>query len=49
MTLKEAKQLCEQRTVLKDLQEKYPFRDTNPDPSLLKLQESILLSIELAN
>ena len=36
--LKETKQLCEQRTILRELQERFPFAETNLDLSLLKLQ-----------
>ena len=38
MPLKDVKQLCEQRTILRELQERFPFKETNFNLSLLKLQ-----------
>ena len=46
MPLKEVKQSCEQRTILRDLQERYSFKNTGLDLSLLKLQPNAEEEIE---
>ena len=46
MPLVETKQLCEQRTILRELQERFPFGETNLDLSLLKLQPDVEEEIE---
>ena len=46
MPLKETKQLCEQRTILRELQERFPFAETRLDLSLLKLQPDAEAEIE---
>jgi hypothetical protein len=46
MTLKETKQLCKQRTILRELQERFPFTETHLDLSLLKLQPDAEEEIE---
>jgi hypothetical protein len=46
MTLKETRQLCEQKTILRELQERFPFKETNFDLSLLKLQPDAEAEIE---
>ena len=46
MTLKETRQLCEQRTILRELQERFPFAETRLDLSLLKLQPDAEEEIE---
>ena len=46
MTLKETKQLCKQKTILRELQERFPFKETNFDLSLLKLQPDAEAEIE---
>ncbi len=46
MTLKETRQLCEQKTILRELQERFPFKETNLDLSLLKLQPDAEAEIE---
>src|SRR4030067_1854879 len=44
--LKETKQLCKQRTILRELQERFPFTETHLDLSLLKLQPDAEEEIE---
>ncbi len=46
MPIKETRQLCEQRTILRELQEKFPFAETHLDLSLLKLQPDAEEEIE---
>lgn len=46
MTLKETRQLCEEKTILRELQEKFPFAETRLDLSLLKLQPDAEAEIE---
>jgi hypothetical protein len=46
MPLTETKQLCEQRTILRELQERFPFGETKLDLSLLKLQPDAEEEIE---
>jgi hypothetical protein len=46
MTLKETKQLCKQRTILRELQERFPFTETGLDLSLLRLQPDAEVEIE---
>ena len=46
MTLKETRQLCEQRTILRELQKRFPFAETRLDLSLLKLQPDVEEEIE---
>ena len=46
MTLKETRHLCEQKTILRELQERFPFKETNFDLSLLKLQPDAEAEIE---
>ena len=46
MSLKETKQLCKQKTILRELQERFPFKETNFDLSLLKLQPDAEAEIE---
>jgi hypothetical protein len=46
MTLKETRQLCEQKTILRELQERFPFKETHFDLSLLKLQPDAEAEIE---
>ena len=46
MTLKETKALCKQKTILQELQERFPFAETNLDLSLLKLQPDAEAEIE---
>jgi hypothetical protein len=46
MPLKEVKQSCKQRTILRDLQERYSFKNTGLDLSLLKLQPNAEEEIE---
>lgn len=46
MPIKETRQLCEQRTILRELQERFPFAETNLDLSLLKLQPDAEEEIE---
>ena len=46
MPLAETKQLCEQRTILRELQERFSFGETNLDLSLLKLQPDAEEEIE---
>lgn len=35
MSLEETRQLCEQKTILRDLQQKFPFKETYFDMSIL--------------
>ena len=46
MPLKDVKQLCEQRTILRELQGRFPFAETHLDLSLLKLQPDAEEEIE---
>jgi hypothetical protein len=46
MPLKETRQLCEERTILRELQERFPFAETHLDLSLLKLQPDTEEEIE---
>ncbi len=46
MPLNETKQLCKQRTILRELQERFPFAETHLDLSLLKLQPDAEAEIE---
>lgn len=46
MPLKEVKQLCEQKTILRELQKRFPFRETDFDLSLLRLQPEAEEEIE---
>jgi hypothetical protein len=46
MQIKETKQFCEQRTILRELQERFPFAETHLDLSLLKLQPDAEEEIE---
>ena len=48
MTLKEAKELCQRKKILVDLQERFPFKETNFDLSLLKKQPDVEVEIENA-
>jgi len=44
--IEETRQLCEQRTILRELQERFPFAETHLDLSLLKLQPDAEEEIE---
>ena len=46
MTLKETRRLCEEKTILRELQERFPFGETRLDLSLLKLQPDAEAEIE---
>jgi len=46
MPIKETMQLCEKRTILRELQERFPFAETRLDLSLLKLQPDAEEEIE---
>jgi hypothetical protein len=46
MSVKETKQLCKQRTILRELQERFPFTETGLDLSLLRLQPDAEVEIE---
>jgi len=46
MSLAETKHFCEQRTILRELQERFPFTETNLDLSLLRLQPDAEVEIE---
>ena len=46
MPIKETIQLCEQRTILRELQGRFPFAETHLDLSLLKLQPDAEEEIE---
>ncbi len=46
MPINEAWQLCEQRTILRELQDRFPFAETHLDLSLLKLQPDAEEEIE---
>ena len=46
MPLKEVKQFCEERIILRELQEHFPFKEANLDLSLLKLQPDAEEEIE---
>jgi hypothetical protein len=46
LTLKETRQLCEEKTILRELQERFPFVETRLDLSLLRLQPDAEAEIE---
>ena len=46
MPIKETRQLCEKRTILRELQERFSFAETHLDLSLLKLQPDAEEEIE---
>lgn len=46
MTLTETRQLCKEKTILRELQERFPFAETRLDLSLLKLQPDAEAEIE---
>jgi hypothetical protein len=46
MSLKETRQLCQEKTILRELQERFPFVETKLDLSLLKLQPDTEAEIE---
>ena len=46
MSLKETKQLCKQKTILRELQERFPSTETNLDLSILKSQPDAEEEIE---
>jgi hypothetical protein len=46
MTLKETRQLCEQKTILRELQERFPFKETYFDLSILTSQPDAEEEIE---
>ncbi len=46
ITLTETKQLCKEKTILRELQERFPFAETRLDLSLLKLQPDAEAEIE---
>jgi len=46
MPIKETRQICEQKTILRELQERFPFKETYFDLSLLKLQPDAEAEIE---
>jgi hypothetical protein len=46
MPIKETRQLCEKRTILRELQGRFPFAETHLDLSLLKLQPDAEEEIE---
>ena len=46
MPIKETMQLCEKRTILRELQGRFPFAETHLDLSLLKLQPDAEEEIE---
>ena len=46
MPIKETRKLCENRTILRELQWRFPFAETNLDLSLLKLQPDAEEEIE---
>jgi hypothetical protein len=46
VTLKETRQLCEQKTILRDLQERFPFKETHFDLSIIKSQPDAEEEIE---
>jgi hypothetical protein len=46
MTLKETRKLCKEKTILRELQERFPFAETRLDLSLLKLQPDTEVEIE---
>ena len=48
MPLKETRQLCEQKTILRELQERFPFKETHFDLSMLKTQPDAEEEIENA-
>ena len=46
MPLTETRQLCKEKTILRELQERFPFAETRLDLSLLKLQPDAEAEIE---
>ncbi|TFH24390.1 hypothetical protein E4G67_02045 [Candidatus Bathyarchaeota archaeon] len=46
MTLKETRHLCEQKTILRELQERFPFKETHFDLSILTSQPDAEEEIE---
>ena len=46
MPLTETRQLCKEKTILRELQERFPFAETRLDVSLLKLQPDAEAEIE---
>jgi hypothetical protein len=46
MPMKEVKELCEHRTILRELQDRFPFKDTRLSLSTLKLQPDAEEEIE---
>jgi len=46
MPLKETRKLCEQKTILRELQERFPFKETYFDLSILKTQPDAEEEIE---
>ena len=46
MPLTETRQLCKEKTILRELQERFPFAETSLDLSLLKLQPDAEAEIE---
>ena len=46
LTLTETRQLCQEKTILRELQERFPFTETRLDLSLLKLQPDDEAEIE---
>ena len=46
MQLTETRQLCKEKTILRELQERFPFAETRLDLSLLKLQPDAEAEIE---
>ena len=46
MSLKETKPLCKEKTILRELQERFPFKETNFDLSILKDQPDTEEEIE---
>jgi hypothetical protein len=46
MPLKETRHLCENKTILRELQERFPFKETHFDLSILKTQPDAEVEIE---
>ena len=46
MPIKEVKEICEQRTILQELQDRFQFKDTHLSLSILKLQPDAEEEIE---
>jgi hypothetical protein len=46
LSMEETKQLCKERTILRELHERFPFRETNLDLSLLRIQPDAEEEIE---